>query len=618
MDKDITTTAKEGVYVVYLFSEDMERVYLTLNQGVSDSEKEEQETTKNNVRRKLKLSKLNTDDNIELTEESNVKGAKYEYSTIGYICYKAEDIRNENISEEKLKEDLFLLLDYYREYKQKIFKSPSQKDKDKTTTYWKLSPGKGGSQWENFCDNDYIAIGWNKIDYNQGELEEQIEKKYPSENTNHVKKRFEYFIEDMSIGDIVVIYGEGEILNIAEVTGDWKPVSEEGHYKNRRDVNWLLDKPIDARKYGEDFYSKISHTFPNIRINETEFINIIENQILSFEAESSVTEAEIPKINFDINLKQEVKQEELYFKDRERLFQRITTSLKNGKHVIFTEPPGTGKLKLAKKVVESYVGKKYEMVTATSDWSTFDTIGGYKPDKEGKFNFSDGVFLECFKDEENDPRNFWLVIDEINRADIDKAFGSLFSALTGDPITLNFKSENGKNIRIKPEKEDEKIITSEHTYVIPKHWRIVVTMNTFDKTSLYEMSYAFMRRFAFVPVSVPKSIDENLLEEYLKCWEIEKEVVNLSQIAELWRKINDVRKIGPAIIKDIIEYLKYKENEEDYASAIITFVLPQFEGKRREELRTFKNELAELDSVSDEDMKEIWEFSQDYFQLESD
>jgi len=41
MNKDVTNTTQEGVYVVYLFSQDMERVYLTFNQGVTRSTKEE-------------------------------------------------------------------------------------------------------------------------------------------------------------------------------------------------------------------------------------------------------------------------------------------------------------------------------------------------------------------------------------------------------------------------------------------------------------------------------------------------------------------------------------------------------------------------------------------------
>ena len=41
---------------------------------------------------------------------------------------------------------------------------------------------------------------------------------------------------------------------------------------------------------------------------------------------------------------------------------------------------------------------------------------------------------------------------------------------------------------------------------MPENWRIIGTMNTFDKASLYQLSFAFMRRFAFVDVDPPEQV----------------------------------------------------------------------------------------------------------------
>ena len=41
---------------------------------------------------------------------------------------------------------------------------------------------------------------------------------------------------------------------------------------------------------------------------------------------------------------------------------------------------------------------------------------------------------------------------------------------------------------------------------VPASWRIIATMNVFDKNLLFEMSYALMRRFAFVEVTSPAEI----------------------------------------------------------------------------------------------------------------
>lgn len=138
---------------------------------------------------------------------------------------------------------------------------------------------------------------------------------------------------------------------------------------------------------------------------------------------------------------------------------------------------------MARAIAEQYIGEgNYNMVTVSSYWSTFETIGGYQPDKNNQFKFNRGIFLESFKNrEDNYPTNKWLIIDEINRADIDKAFGSLFSALTGDKITLSYRSRSNRNIIIRPQGEGEKFSVNDYEYIIPDEWRMIATMNTFDK-----------------------------------------------------------------------------------------------------------------------------------------
>ncbi|MFN2363903.1 MAG: AAA family ATPase, partial [Halarsenatibacteraceae bacterium] len=326
-----------------------------------------------------------------------------------------------------------------------------------------------------------------------------------------------------------------------------------------------------------------------------------------------------PQSSINFNTKLELNNLHFPEKEKARLINQIRINLKQGKHIILTGPPGTGKSKLAKEICKQYVGDKYfKMVTATSDWSTFDTIGGYRPDKNNQLFFSSGIFLDCFKSDRGEQANNWLIIDEINRADIDKAFGPLFSALTGDPITLSFKDNQDKNIEVIPEEESNQDIGS-HQYVIPDEWRIIATMNTFDKTSLYEMSYAFMRRFAFIPVVIPDTIDENLLIEYLGCWSI-KDYSLVHELSQLWNVINDTRPIGPAIVEDIYQYLLEENSTEeedshpDYASAIVNYVLPQFEGLTQEELKKFFNSrLEELSFIENLDV--IQRFARDYFHL---
>lgn len=118
MDKDITVTTQQGVYVVYLFSKDMERVYLTFNQGVTKATQEELLDNKKIIRETLDFMDFNIDDNVELTDRGI--GQKYELSTIAYREYKKDDLINERITEKELIDDLLKMMRIYKTYK-KIF-----------------------------------------------------------------------------------------------------------------------------------------------------------------------------------------------------------------------------------------------------------------------------------------------------------------------------------------------------------------------------------------------------------------------------------------------------------------------------------------------------------------
>ncbi|MES5953633.1 DUF3578 domain-containing protein [Bacillus fungorum] len=108
MNKDITTSTQRGYYIVYLFSEDMERLYLTLAQGVTETTKEEMQKIKEEIREQIHMSqKVKKDDEIFLGTSPKAKG--YANSTAAYIAYDA----NKMPSEEELVEDLEEMLRYY-------------------------------------------------------------------------------------------------------------------------------------------------------------------------------------------------------------------------------------------------------------------------------------------------------------------------------------------------------------------------------------------------------------------------------------------------------------------------------------------------------------------------
>jgi MoxR-like ATPase len=111
MNKEITTSTQRGYYIVYLFSEDMSRLYLTLAQGVTETTKEEMLKRKQEIRDHVEMrASIKKDNDLYLGESSKAKG--YALSTAAYIEY----LKDEMPSEGDLVEDLESMISYYEKY----------------------------------------------------------------------------------------------------------------------------------------------------------------------------------------------------------------------------------------------------------------------------------------------------------------------------------------------------------------------------------------------------------------------------------------------------------------------------------------------------------------------
>jgi hypothetical protein len=165
-----------------------------------------------------------------------------------------------------------------------------------------------------------------------------------------------------------------------------------------------------------------------------------------------------------------------------------------GKNVIILGPPGSGKTKLVKDLCEN-LRVKCNIVTGNPEWTPFDTIGGYGVDGGFRAGFITSSVAECLKSLRSSGRPVFLIIDEINRANVDLAFGPLFTLLDlshRDSPLLTIERGRVSDLSVLGE-----VLDGDRLYV-PYSFRILATMNSYDRALLFKLGYALLRRFAVV------------------------------------------------------------------------------------------------------------------------
>ena len=382
----------------------------------------------------------------------------------------------------------------------------------------------------------------------------------------------------------------------------------------------------------EDAMDRLLSEFPEatIDIKPTEDANYGVD-FTDIEKELKEDLAETPKIRKAMKVDYSVDYEELskYYSTTEDTINQTVTHLKSGRNIMLYGDPGTGKTALANLLLSQLCGvneakdgsmiPNYSIVTANAEWSNFEVIGGISPDDSGGYYFKDGYVADaaknCEKTMQEVGKPHYLVIDEFNRANIDEAFGKLFTVFEY--------------------RDKQALLTAKETggapFMMPPEFRIIGTMNTQDKNTLFNVGHALMRRFAFVEIGLPDRDDEysrmpifvfnkltklgiaperpdededwyakEMFDFYdtegimFKAFNkfmnfLEEEELPQSRDDEIARGVRTYRKIGPAVIIDsmltVFNSIGQYDLDRALGDVIKSNIMPALEGLERNELK---------------------------------
>lgn len=212
----------------------------------------------------------------------------------------------------------------------------------------------------------------------------------------------------------------------------------------------------------------------------------------------------------------------------EKRYENLVAVLQNKKNIILQGAPGVGKTFAARRLAWSIMGEKddsrIEFVQFHQNYSYEDFMMGYKPVEEG-FELKYGIFYRFCQKAANQPdKDFFFIIDEINRGNMSKIFGELLMLIEkdyrGTKATLAY---NGL------------------AFSVPQNLYIIGMMNTADR-SLAMIDYALRRRFSFFEVE--PGFDSDGFIQYQNS--LNSETLNelISKIKDLNREISLDKSLG--------------------------------------------------------------------------
>lgn len=303
---------------------------------------------------------------------------------------------------------------------------------------------------------------------------------YTLYNDNGNQRRiFQNFI-DAKEGDIVIGYEATPVKQIVAIAEVAKAADDKQIYFKKTEA---LLNPIDFSAIknipelnGMEFFKNMNGSF--FKLSENEY-NILLDLIRD----------ENPKTTDKLNLKYSEGEflDEVFMDSAE--YTRLKSLLLGKKNIILQGAPGVGKTYSAKRLAYSIIGEKnesrIEFIQFHQNYSYEDFIMGYKPKEDGGFELKRGVFYNFCKKAQSDPnKDYFFIIDEINRGNMSKIFGELLMLI-----------ENG----YRGEMHEIRLAYNDEHFFVPENLYIIGMMNTADR-SLAMIDYALRRRFSFFDI----------------------------------------------------------------------------------------------------------------------
>jgi len=358
---------------------------------------------------------------------------------------------------------------------------------------------------------------------------EELSKEVPEFKNFDIFNMFCHWMCDKNLGGyarkvVYVPHEEREAIELAQTTDDPKVLEElyKKHKEKPRVVKVIVNNPYCPSNIKRDYLDYVLNNY--LRVYEsrlkgliTDWDDLLDAMKICLEVWNPPREvAPIPEIDLE-----------------DPRMKEIFESIQNYKQVILYGPPGTSKTYYAKGIAFAITNdpNNIEFVQFHSSYSYEDFVEGIFPEVDEEtgqvaFKIKDKIFKKLCKEAENNPdKNYVLIIDEINRADLSKVFGEIFSAL-------------------EYRKEVVKLLYSRESFTIPTNLYIIGTMNTLDKSTV-DIDFALMRRFKFFEVGP----DTEVLKKILKENRVDSDLIE--KIVDVFEKIQEFYPLGHAYFKDV-------------------------------------------------------------------